>query len=364
LRRTLLGVAPDPAGRLAALGAEPGEYDLFLADQLAEERYCAPMARPDVVIGPQGPRFVEFNVGSAVGGIVETSVVGAVLQRRWDDRFRCERPFDGIAAMFQGLGARSLAVVSLLADVTYDATSTRYFDLITGHLGRAGMAAEYFEPDQLPAGRFPFAMRHFTLVDARRLGVDIEPVRAAIEAGCLLVSTETGELIGNKKVLAWASEGRPWLTAADRELVDRYLPWTREVRDGPVWWRGGRHDLPALLLSRQAELVLKRGHGQCGLQVRIGRDTGAAQWATAVEEALAAGDSVVQEFVPAGRCRQRLFDLASGEAFDAVVAPVLSPYLFDGRTIGCMVRYFPSGQAGVIGCDGFGAQLNVAARAA
>ena len=97
--------------------------------------------------------------------------------------------------------------------------------------------------------------------------------------------------------------------------------------------------------------------------MRIGRDTGQAAWAQAVDAALSTGDSVVQEFVSAGRCRQRLFDLASGEAFEATVAPVLSPYLFNGRASGCMVRYFPTGRYGIVGCDGFGALLNVAAPA-
>lgn len=368
LRRTLLGAAPTTEGRLAALGSLPGEHALFLDDQAAEDRHCAPMARPDVVVGPDGPRFVEFNVSAAVGGFVETDVIGRELWRQWGGRdapFTCDRPFDGIAGMFDRLcgdrvDARSLAVVGLLADATYDCASTRYFDLIVEHLRTRGFDGEYFEPDRLPSDR-PFGLRHFTLTDADRLGVDVAPVRAALDSGCLLVGTQTGELIANKKVLAWASEGRPWLTEADRRLVDRYVPWTRLVRDGHVDWRGERHHLPELLLSRRSELVLKRGHGQCGLQVRVGRDTDETAWAAAVDAAVTLGDSVVQEFVPAGRCRQRLYDLAADEAFDAVVAPVLSPYLFDGRAAGCMVRYFPTGRDGIIGCDGFGALLNVAA---
>ena len=81
LRRTLLGAAPDTAGRLAALGTEPDEHDLFLADQPTEDRHCAPMARPDVVIGADGPKFVEVNVSSAVGGSVRTHVVGRQRER-------------------------------------------------------------------------------------------------------------------------------------------------------------------------------------------------------------------------------------------------------------------------------------------
>src|SRR6478672_11896997 len=72
VRRTALESAPTTERRLAAYNMPQSEHQLFVDDQFIEERYADCVTRPDIVIGPDGPMFVEFNVSGAIGGPVET----------------------------------------------------------------------------------------------------------------------------------------------------------------------------------------------------------------------------------------------------------------------------------------------------
>jgi hypothetical protein len=374
LRRAVLASGRTREERMAALGVGEWLHPLFVDDDLFEERYCACMARPDVIVGPEGPRFLEFNVGGAIGAVVHT----ALLTRAWRDvhgrggrvPFSSPDPFAVRADLFQSVAAelgleRGVAVLGTVRDVL-GGTGTRYFDVEVEHLRGRGFAAEFFEPGDLPAAidasgrfRYPLGLRHFTVVEWRSHGIDLGLVRQAMDAGCRFLAPQTAFLISNKKVLGWASEGRPWMTAADRELVRRYLPWTRVVRDGPVEWRGHRHDCAELLLAQREQFVLKTAFGMAGDGVMLGVETERARWAAAVESAVRNEDRVAQEYVEPGRCEIELTDGSASGTRLAEVAPCLGPYVFDGRPAGCLVRYFADGRAGVVSLYGTGALGNV-----
>ena len=61
----------DLNGRGHRIGRDPGDLPPWLADRFLDEHLGAAVARPDVVIGPGGPQFLEFNVAAAAGGAVE-----------------------------------------------------------------------------------------------------------------------------------------------------------------------------------------------------------------------------------------------------------------------------------------------------
>jgi hypothetical protein len=235
--------------------------------------------------------------------------------------------------------------------------TARYFELELEYLRRRGMEAAYLEPDELLRGigypgrsKYSVGLRHFAAEEWLGFGIDLEPIGQALAAGCLLLGTQTGRMIGNKKVLAWASEGRPWMTDADREIASRYLPWTRLVQPGKTWWRGQQFDIVDLITSQREEFVLKYGSGFGGRQVMLGLESDAGTWRAAVEAAVSAGDSVVQEYIEPRRCRLEMASGQDAEPYEVTVAPVISPFLCGGRRAGCMVRYHPGGSAGVISC--------------
>ncbi|WP_158895675.1 hypothetical protein [Amycolatopsis anabasis] len=374
LRRTVLHLGVSTEGRLAALGTTREDYPLFLDDLFLEERYAACMARPDVVVGATGPKFLEFNVSGAVGGPVEAHC----LQRAWHflehrthhSRLCYDDPFAARAWLFRAVCGEldlppRLAWVGSTRDL-YHTDSTRYFDLELDYLHRQGFVADHFEPEELataldaglPNG-YSAGLRHFTIPEWRELGIDTAPVAQALKTGCLLLSPQTSALLANKKTLGLISEGQPWMSKAEQQVVDDYVPWTRVLGDRQVTREADTIELGPFTLEHQEHLVLKRGIGMKGLQVVLGRDCSPEQWSDHVHTAITAGDSVVQDYVEPGRCRLDISWSEDSRVQPEQVAPVLSPFLFGGRRGGLWARFFATGQTGVISREGYGAMENV-----
>jgi hypothetical protein len=374
LKQAVLRAHGTTEARLAAVAADESDYPLFTDDLAFEERYCDLMARPDAVIGPDGLKFLEFNVSGTFGGTTETHVLSGAWHRIYGGRemsgFWGHDPYEARARTLRSVqretGDRSgIAFVGRIADIP-DVTSSRYYDREIQYLRAAGQRAALFEPQDLLEGlglpgrpRYGVGLRYFNVMDWHESGIDFAPVRAAVAAGLRLVPSQTCHLLANKKVLSWISEGRPWMTDADRAIVERYLPWTREVRPGPVSRRGRSHDMADLLTARQEEFVLKQAIGLMGLQVLIGRETEPELWRKAVHAALEEGGSIVQEFVEPATVPIVLADGNPDGRMTVEVAPVLSPCLYGTDPGGCHVKFFADGRAGVVSAWGHGALENV-----
>ncbi|MFH8366084.1 hypothetical protein [Streptomyces sp. NPDC018031] len=362
VRRTALESAPTTEGRLAAYRMPPNEHQLFMADQFVEERYADCVTRPDIVIGPNGPQFLEFNVSGALGGPVETHCRLEVWRRLYADDlgrlpFAYQDPFAVRTAMFQDLCAELGAAprVALLGSARDQGGLTRYFDLQTDYFNSHGLTARFFEPEDLheawdcPAHlRYPLGLRDFTIPDWEELGIDTAPVQAALDQGCLLVGTQTSTFLSSKLTMGMLSEGRPWMSAAERALVDTYLPWTRIL--GHRWThRGDRKvDLVRYAVEHRESLVLKESIGMSGKQVVIGRQTTQQDWETAVTAAAGTGTSVVQEFVEPRTCRLAMIADDADQPHDVDIAPVFGPLLFGGRPAGLFSRFFGDGTSGIV----------------
>ncbi|MFC9327324.1 hypothetical protein [Kitasatospora sp. NPDC057015] len=372
IERAVREAAPDRAGRLKALGADEEPYPFFVSDEDFEIRYAATMARPDVVIGPDGPKFLEFNVSGTFGGPAEIHLFTEAWTRIYGGSdaapFQGYEPFAARAALYRRVCAElNLPPAVALLGSRLDrpgAQSARYYELESAYFRRQGLASEFLEPADLTGGdgggpRYDLLHRYFAVDDWRDLGIDLEPVHRAVDRGALLFPPQSSYLLANKKTLAWISEGQPWMTEEDRELVARYLPWTRLVHPRKVVWNGRRHDLATLLLEHRRDFVLKKAIGMMGLQVTLGPHTTEQEWGEVVAAALADGESIVQEYVEPGRYRMQMSREAGPEPQEVDIAPVLSPVLFGGAAAGCWARYHGTGKAGIIGASGFGATENV-----
>jgi|GEM_PF-2245182 len=367
VRRAALFSAPTTAGRLAAYRMPPSEDQLFVADQFVEERYADCVARPDIVIGPDGPQFLEFNVSGALGGPVEAQCRLRVWRELYaDDQgrvpFSSPDPFAVRGAMFRDLCAE-LAVAPRVAMVgsarDQGVASTRYFDVEAEYLSAHGLTARFFEPEDLHRAwdcpqrlRYELGLRNFTIPDWIELGIDTAPVQAALDAGCLLVGTQTSTFLSSKLTLGLLSEGQPWMSAAERALADRYLPWTRILTDRRSTWRGRTVDLIGFALDHREQLVLKEGLGMSGKQVLLGRHTDPARWQAAVTAAAESGTSVVQQYVTPHTCRLAMIADGVEEPHDADIAPVFGPLLFGGRPAGLSARFFGDGSIGIVSVAG------------
>ncbi|MEU6162860.1 hypothetical protein [Streptomyces tanashiensis] len=362
--------------RVAALGAEPDFYPLF-ADAAIEDAYCDLMARPDLILTADGPKFLEFNVSGAFGGIPATHLMTRFWQRALtgvssgSGRLFGHDPFEARAKCLMDvaseLGTRpEVALLGTVRDV-HGARSNRYYSLEAEQLKRHGVEAVHFEPEDLKREleltdelRYPLGIRYFTVPEWRGHGISFEPIRAAERAGWTLLPPQTCGLLTNKKALAWLSRGQSWMNSIDREVVERYIPWTRLVRDEQVVWRGRRWPLVKLLRENREEFVIKKATGMQGLQVTIGRYVAEQAWEAELGDALTHDDAIVQEYVSALPAPVYMGDGTPQGTHLAQTAPVLSPMVFGQHAGGCWARFFPDGADGVVAVDAFGALESVA----
>ncbi len=366
LRRAALESGHTTADRLAAYEMPAAEDRLWVSDPFIEERYADSVVRPDLVIGPDGPQFLEFNVSGALGGVVETQSRLAVWRGLHADEegrtpFRSPSPFAVRAEMFRSLSAE-LAVaprVAVVGSARVTGVERRYFEMEADYYNSHGLTARFFEPEELPEAwdcaphlRYPVGLRNFTIPDWLDAGLDTTPVQGALDHGCLLVGTQTSTFLHSKLTMGLLSEGRPWMTEGDRGLVQRYLPWTRILSERRTEREGQQVDLLPFVLKNRELLVLKAALGESGQQVTIGREADQAAWESAVGEAVQGRTSVVQEFVRPGTCRVALIADGVDEPYDVDVAPVLGPLLFGGRPAGLFCRFFGDGSAGIVSVRG------------
>jgi hypothetical protein len=124
-------------------------------------------------------------------------------------------------------------------------------------------------------------------------------------------------------------------TRAQRQAIERHVPWTRKVRHGPTT-RHGRpiRDLAAYICQRSRELVLKPNDEYGGKGVVLGWTVDAREWEQAVDVALTQS-YVVQEAVPVPR---EAFPVALEGLRLLDLAVDMDPYLFDGRVAGTLTR--------------------------
>jgi hypothetical protein len=367
-RRVVLHSAAATEGRMAAYRATTADYPLFHDDPVLEERYATAVCRPDIVIGPHGPRFVEFNVAGAAGGVVELHCLLRAWQHLYRDSatpaFHSHDPFAASAAMFHGATdeldlPKSVALLGSLRDIHYT-DSSRYFDLEVAFLRDAGLTTDFIEPEDLAdRGReFRLGLRHFTIVEWAEYGIDLTPVADAISNGMVLLTTQTAAFLDNKKTLGMLSEGQPWMTDAERATVDRYLPWTRILRDGPTTRDGARIDLIPMVLREKDKLLIKPGIGMQGKGIVLGHQATTAEWTREVERVATAQSGIVQEWVEPESIPVALTVDDDAEVNTVDVAPVLSPFLFDGHWGGVYARFRASGERGIVSQDTGGAQQN------
>lgn len=362
LGKAVQNAAADREGRIAALGIDRADCPFFVPDEDFELRHCADLARADVVIAADGPKFVEINVSGAVGGMADTQAYRQGWRRIAETAGR--RPFAGadiwsrLAALVErtcaDLGTGPSAVIVDHFSEVDPTNRPRTMRLQVDGLSAHGVRARHLDPADLLAGiglpgplREPLGLAEFDLADARAAGCDLSPVRAALDAGFAVIPSQTSWLLHSKKTLAALSEGQPWMSPRERDLADRYLPWTRTVGDRPVWWRGHRHDLPALLIAHRESFVLKGATGCSGQEVVFGARTGPGRWAREVEQAVRTGYPVAQEVVVSDTTPVDVLH-ESGQIVRVAANSVVSPFCVGGAPAGCLARFAPAGPPGLV----------------
>ena len=294
LRLQLIAVsnlASDSLSRRVALKADPAAFPRFTADEEFELAHAVDMARADVIIGPDGPRFIEFNVGGGFAGMVQFEV----LRRLWRDvRLACgqpeltgENPFVPLANLVKQACARGCVEPAVLVLTSSDDTGRTSEELRTQchFLREQGVSATFADVRSisptgiLSATQRPVVVVQFSEREALDEGWDLSHLLALIQAGVVAIPSQSARLVDSKKVLALLSEGLPWMSEADHALVRRFVPWTRVVRDRVVRWRDRNYPIRRLLHDERRRFLLKGSAGLSGKEVTFGAHCAPQDWA-------------------------------------------------------------------------------------
>lgn len=173
----------------------------------------------------------------------------------------------------------------------------------------------------------PIMSEHPALLNAYRAG-DV-----------CLVNSFRSKLIHKKALFAVLTDRKRshLFTTAEKQAIDSHVPWTRLVREEKSDFHGESIDLVQFVRSNQSRLVLKPNDDYGGHGITIGWNADESTWETALGEALADGDYLVQDRVPTAReLFPALRDDGTFEFAEQLVD--LDPLLFNGKVGSAFTR--------------------------
>ncbi|WP_435109849.1 hypothetical protein [Nocardiopsis synnemataformans] len=354
----------------------PPPFSLWTEDP-GQNQWALWMCRPDFVFSKGVPKLMEVNFNSAIGGITQLTKLNQIY---WENPLVSKvagslpvsslDPGVALCDMLRGLarttGTDSPQVVVLgYRSHVDDLGREAVFAEVVKALRTGGVPAVHACPEDVRVRdgaayvgelRVDIILRTFVTADAPEAGIELTSLRQVIdERAALVLAPEAAEPYASKRVLAWLTRAAADLPAAERELVRRHLPVTFDLGDPSSLPGATDSDRRTWLRSEQADLVLKGYQGHSGASVHVGRSTSPGDWEVLVDDALASGTAVVQEFVEPDTLTLPVYDRKHRRARTVEFKTVFSPLLLGERCGGLVVRQMPSGGGYIVNAQGGGA---------
>jgi hypothetical protein len=121
-----------------------------------------------------------------------------------------------------------------------------------------------------------------------REGLEHPIVRAVRSGAVCMINPFRCKILHKKASLAVLSDERnaEWFDPAERETIDRVIPWTRVVEERATRYRGESIDLLPWMERHQDSLVLKPNDEYGGTGIVLGWEVDPAAWRSALRAAL------------------------------------------------------------------------------
>ena len=314
--RSVLVTLPDRLyeGDFGAFARDAGAegYELTAA-AASRSSPVSPQARADLYEDATGFRLMEFNMGSALGGMENADLCRSMLRHPLLAGFATAHRLGYVDTMREqvtnlrtatGFGPGSAPVVAVTDwPSSYQRRLGPYMHNLARRWRELGLDAHGCHLGELEVrgGRVWLAGRPVDVISRMFLleyllepgaAELMEPVLGAAARGEVVMFTPLdSELFGSKAALAMLSDerNRHLFTPAELASIDRILPWTRAVRPGPVTLEDGQHtDLLDYAISHAGDLVLKPTLRYGGQDVLPGwhHQTSPGLWRDRLENAL------------------------------------------------------------------------------
>lgn len=315
----------------------------------------SPLARLDSFLTTSAYQFVELNAetpaGSAYNDVLSEIFLELEPMRRFAERWEVrsfhvrQKLLDTLVACYREAGGTrerpSIAIVD------YEEVPTR----TEHHLFRAffesrGHPAMVCDPRHMEyaAGELRADGQRVDVVYKRLLVNELlerrDQLGALMEAlrdrAAVLVNPMRCKPIHKKAIFAVLTDDDVLARLApdERAAIQRHVPWTRRVVEGPTTFEGAPIDLVPFVRAERARLAIKPNDEYGGKGVFLGWELDESAWDAAIQQALA-GSYVVQHRVELQR--QRFPRLVPALEFADLVVD-LDPFLFDGQVEGFLTR--------------------------
>jgi len=340
------------------LGVTEIERDLIQIDP--GYRAVSPTARLDSFLTEAAYSFVELN-GESPAGIAYVDAAYEIFARlpvmqRFGETYAV-RPLYGSQYMLdvlldsyeEFLGRKPDTLPQIAIVDLGDRPTQSEFELFKEFFERQGYPTIICTPQQLEfstnrlrAGDFQIDIVYKRLLVNEYLPIITEypALLDAYRAGAVcMVNSFRSKLIHKKALFAVLTDQRRagLFTNDELETIRKHVPWTRLVREEKSDYFGTEVDLLEYIKANSNKLVLKPNDDYGGHGITIGWNSEAGAWNTALEEAFANGDYLVQERVPTAR---EVFPAltADGQIEFAEQLVDLDPLLFNGKVRSAFTR--------------------------
>lgn len=330
------------AGEVPWVSLDPGEPDVVLS-------------RLDAFVTPRGPRFIEINsdapagfgYGDRMARIFRALPVFQEFARRVAVSYRPSdeglvRAVMSIWRVAGGTARPRIAIVDWKEVRTLPDQ-----EIVRAAFTTRGLECVLADPREMDVagGRLHAAGAPVDLVYRRAVLSELVEregeVRAFLGAYrhrlCPFVNSFRCRLSEDKAFFAVLTDEAfaPLMSAEERELLSRTLPWTRRVAERRTMKDGRQIDLVPFVIESRERLVLKPTHEYGGRSVLLGSETDPHEWEAAVRAALEA-PWVVQERV---EIPEEPFPVLSGGGLDFVPLKVnANPFYVVGEEVGAVTR--------------------------
>jgi hypothetical protein len=338
------------------------------------------MQRTDAVLTDSGIKIVEINAGSTIGG----------WQIQWMDHLYRGHPqlqpfFNGLECTSRNIplgymthivrsakpllrpGLDELAVLLVVDDeflaVEGPEAMQHIFEAALQSCGVAGSAyftTDYSALEYLADGVYFKGRRLHAVVSAeteRRTGALPKALYRAHIAGQIFWPDNPFRFaIGDKRSLSvlYGRKGDAAFSRRERELIEKYLPWSVTISPQQVAFEGERQDLRDLLVGQRERFVIKVATGFQGKNVYVGKHQSNEAWLAIVDRAMQEGSWLAQEY-----CQSLPFYGQAGTSGYGVYDVVWGIFNFGHDYGGCWLRLMARGEGDGVINSAMGAQETI-----
>jgi uncharacterized circularly permuted ATP-grasp superfamily protein len=353
--RILQAALADP-GLLDQFGLLDWERSLALEDPRIP---ASPVSRLDAFFDPADGRlrFTEYNAETPAGSAYHDALSELFLTLPAAAPFlrtHALRPLPArphvlhalLEAYYQWSGQRAPPVVGILdwKEVPTYSEFVLYRDFFSAQ-GLQCVIADVRDCE-LQGGKLVAAGTPIDLIYKRvligeliaREGLQHPIVRAVRSGTVCMVNPFRCKILHKKASLAVLSDERNagLFGGAERRIIADHIPWTRLVQERKTEFGGQPIDLVPWLARNRERLVLKPNDEYGGAGIVLGWEVGDAEWATALQRALAE-PFIVQERI--GLPEERFPSYADGELVYANRILDTAPFVFGGSYAdSCLTR--------------------------